>query len=71
MLGMGGMPISASASSSANAAADWGGSNFSASGAGDWNVNLAGSGTALQTATSGLNWMLIAAGLAVFLLLKK
>lgn len=66
-----GVGYSASASSSASSGADWGGSYFGASGAGDWNVNLAGSGTALQTATSGLNWLLIAAAVGAYLLLRK
>lgn len=50
---------------------DWGGASFGASGAGDWNVNLGGSGTALQSSASGLNWLLIAAGVGAYLLLKK
>lgn len=41
-------------------------------GNGDWNVNVAGSGFAAQSATSGVNWMLIAAAVGVaFFLLKK
>lgn len=47
------------------------GAAFSASGAGDWSVNLGGSGTALQSATGGLNWMLIAAGAAAWFVLRK
>ena len=55
----------------ATLAQDFGGAGFGASGAGDWNINLAGSGTSLQTATSGLNWLLIAGAVAAFMLLKK
>lgn len=50
---------------------DWGGATFSASGSGAWNVNMGGSGTALQSASAGFNWLLIAAAAAAWLLLKK
>lgn len=65
-------PLHLSASSSAASRLDMGGSSFGASW-GDWNVNVAGSGTALQSASSSpLNWLLIAAaaGAAWFLLRK-
>jgi hypothetical protein len=55
----------------ATLAQSWDGASFGASGAGDWNVNLAGSGTSLQTSASGLNWLLIAAAAAAWYVLKK
>lgn len=55
----------------ANMAQDFGGASWGASGAGDWNVNLAGSGTSLQTSASGINWLLIAAGVVAWLVIKK
>ena len=53
-----------------NAAQDTSGSEFSL-GRGDWVVNLGGSGTALQAASGGINWWLLAAAGAAWLLLQK
>jgi len=65
---VGSLPLNLSASSSAKGQFDTGGAT---SGAGAWSVNLGGSGTALQSASSGsLNWMLIAGALAVYIFLK-
>lgn len=53
------------------------GSGLDASGAetslgrGDWVVNLGGSGTALQAASGGFNWWLLAAAGAAWLLLRR
>ncbi|GKS96772.1 hypothetical protein [Acidovorax sp. SUPP2825] len=59
-------------SSSATAGLDNSGTNYSASGRGDWVVNLGGSGTALQAATGGMNWLLVAAAVgATWLLMRK
>lgn len=57
-------------SSSATADMNSSGTNSSAS-RGDFVVNIGGSGTALQSATGGINWMLVAAGVAAWLLLRK
>lgn len=64
-------PIDLGLGGTATQVQDWHGASFGASGAGDWNVNLGGSGTALQSSASGLNWLLIAAGVGAWLLLKK
>ena len=69
-LGLPGLPP-LSFGAPATMAQDCGGASGGASGAGDWTVNLAGSGTALQTSTSGINWLLIAAGVLAWLVLKK
>ena len=69
-LGGGGIPLPSFASS-ANSAMDQRGAAMSASGAGDWQVNLGGSGTALQSATGGINWLLIAAAVGAVWLLRK
>lgn len=37
------------------------GASFAGSGAGDWVVNVAGSGVSAQSATGGIPWLLIAA----------
>lgn len=50
------------------------GADFMAgSGPGDWNIQIAGSGTSAQGLSAGgmPTWMLIAAGLAALYLLKK
>lgn len=53
------------------AAQDTSGSEFSL-GRGDWVVNLGGSGTALQAASGGVNWLLIAAAAGgVWLLMRR
>lgn len=71
-LGIGGMPIPPmSFASSASSGMDQRGATQSASGAGDWSVNLGGSGTALQSATGGMNWLLIAAAVGALWLLRK
>lgn len=70
--------------SSASSFWDQRGASFSASGAGDWNVNVAGSGTATQTASSlpslpslsvggqSMSLLWIAVGLGVvWVLIKK
>lgn len=66
-------PLSFSSSSSAksgDSSLTQGGSLFSASGAGDWNVNIAGAGPSIQA--SGASLLLLAAVLgAAWLLLKK
>jgi hypothetical protein len=60
---------------SSSARSDWqqNGAQFAGSGNGDWVVNVAGSGTANQSAsaTSGINWWLIAAAGAAWYLLKR
>lgn len=51
-----------------------GGSTFMASGPGDWNVNLSGSGAATQGISAGgiPSWMLVGAALvAVYLVTRK
>lgn len=58
-------------SSSASSGMDQRGAQTSASGNGDWSVNIAGSGTALQAASGGINWWLVAAGAAAWYLLRK
>lgn len=68
--GLGGMPMP-SFSSSAAASLDQRGAEWSLGG-GDWSVNMGGSGTALQTATGGMNWLLIAAAVgATWLLMRR
>ena len=70
-LGGGGLPPLQLSSS---ARSDWqqNGAQFSASGNGDWVVNVAGSGTANQSASaSGINWWLVAAVGAAWFLLKR
>jgi hypothetical protein len=57
-------------SSSASSGMDQSGGSFGF-GAGDWSVNMAGSGTSLQAASGGINWLLIAAGVAAWYLLRK
>ena len=47
-------------------AASWGGF-----GAGDWNVNVAGSGLAMQSASSLSPWLLAGAAAAAYFLFKK
>lgn len=68
-MGMGLPPLQFS--SSASSGMDQSGAQFSASGNGDWVVNLGGSGAGLQTASGGVNWLLIAAGVAAWYLLRK
>lgn len=46
------------------------GAAFGASGAGDWNVNVSGSGSALQSASS-MPWLLILGAVAVGVFLWK
>lgn len=65
-------PLSLGLSSATTSASDLRGSAFGASGAGDWTINMAGSGTSLQGAAGGsssLLMVLIVAG--AFLLWKK
>jgi len=70
-LNLGGLPMGGF-NSSAMSGFDQTGASFSGSGAGDWNVNLGGSGFANQTATSGINWLLIAAAVgAAWFVLRK
>lgn len=56
-----------------SAAADLGlnGASWAGFGAGAWNVNVAGSGTALQSASSLSPWLLAAAAVAAYLIFKK
>lgn len=68
-MGMGLPPLSLS--SSASSGFDQHGAAFSASGYGDWVVNMGGSGTALQAGATGINWWLIAAGVAAWYFLRK
>lgn len=56
-------------SSSATAGMDQAGANWSAS-KGDWTVNVAGSGNAVQSASAGINWWLVAAAGVAWLLLR-
>ncbi len=65
-------PLHFAMSSAATSGMDMGAAQFGAS-FGDWNVNVAGSGTASQSATSsaGINWLWIAAAGAAWLLLRK
>lgn len=63
-------------SNSSGSGLNSGGTNFMASGPGDWNINMGGSGTSTQgMATGGAGgiptWMLIAAGLVALYILKK
>lgn len=57
-------------SSSATAALNQSGSQYGASN-GDFSVNLGGSGAALQSASGGLNWWLVAAAVGVLWYLKR
>ncbi len=68
-MGMGLPPLSLS--SSASSGMDQSGAQWSASGNGDWVINMGGSGTALQAATGGINWWLVAAGVAAWYFLRK
>ena len=72
-LGIGGMGLPPlQLSSSASSGMDQSGAQWSASGNGDWVVNLAGSGSAVQSATGGgINWWLVAAAGAAWYLLRK
>jgi len=70
-LGFGGMPSLPGMQSSASSAISSNGAAWSASGAGDWSVNLGGSGTALQSASGGINWLLIAAAVGALWFLNK
>lgn len=67
-LGTGLPPLSLS--SSASSGMDQRGASFGASN-GDFVVNMGGSGTSLQGASSGMNWWLIAAGAAAWYFLRK
>lgn len=58
-------------SSSAGSGMDQRGMGMSASGSGDWVVNLGGSGPSMQSASGGLNWLLIAAAVGAVWLLRK
>lgn len=72
-VGLGGMGLPPlQLASSASSGMEQSGASFGAS-FGDWNVNVGGSGAALQGATSTpLNWWLIAAAVgAAWLLLRK
>jgi hypothetical protein len=63
----GGPSVSPSSSAGISAA----GSEFSL-GRGDWNVNVAGSGQAVQgLSAGGINWTLVAIAAAAWFLLKK
>lgn len=57
---------SASKSALDQTAASWGGF-----GSGDWSVNVAGSGVALQSASSLSPWLLAAAAAAAYFIFKK
>lgn len=61
---------SLSLGSSAASPLNQAGAAFGASGSGDWNVNLAGSGNALQSASS-MPWLLILGAVAVGVVLWK
>lgn len=68
----GGFPVPMpSFNSSASSGLDQRGASQSASGPGDWSVNMGGSGTALQAASGGINWLLIAAAVGAVWLLRK
>lgn len=65
-------PLNLDFGSSAKAGLDMTGASWAGFGAGAWNVNVAGSGTALQSASNLSPWMLAAAAaVAAFLILKK
>jgi hypothetical protein len=70
-IGMGGAglpPLQLSSSATAtlnNAGAQYGASN------GDWAVNLAGSGVSLQSASGGINWLLVAAAVGAAWLITQ
>lgn len=68
-MGVGLPPLSLS--SSASSGMDQSGAAWSASGYGDWSVNLGGSGTAMQSATGGINWLLIAAAVGAVWLMRR
>lgn len=63
-------PLSFNLGSSASSGMDQRGAQFGAS-FGDWTVNVAGSGTSAQSASGGINWLLIAAAVAAWYFLKK
>jgi hypothetical protein len=54
----------------ASAGMDTSGGSWSASD-GNWTVNVAGSGTAMQSASGGIPWLWIAAGVAAWYFLRK
>lgn len=61
-------------SNSSGSGLQGGGSNWMASGPGDWNVQLAGSGTSAQGLSAGglPMWAIVAAGLAaVYMMTRK
>ena len=68
-MGMGLPPLSLS--SSASSGMDQSGAQWSASGNGDWVINMGGSGTALQSGATGINWLLVAGAVAAWYLLRK
>lgn len=68
-MGMGLPPLSMS--SAAHSGQDNSGAAWSASGYGDWAVNLGGSGTAMQSASGGINWLLIAAAVGAVWLINQ
>lgn len=64
-------PLHFAMSSAATSGMDMGAARFGAS-FGDWNVNVAGSGTALQSASSAkLNWWLLAAAVGAMWYLNR
>lgn len=65
-----GIPLP-SLNSSATSGMDQHGMAQSASGPGDWSVNLGGSGLSMQSASGGMNWLLIAAAVGAVWLLRK
>lgn len=69
-IGTGGLPP---LSLSSSARSEWGqnGAAWSASGAGDWSVNLGGSGGGVQSAMGGINPLWILAGVAAWYFLRK
>lgn len=70
--GLGGMGLPPlQLSSSASSGMDQRGASYAGSGAGDWVVNLGGSGTSLQAAAGGVNWLLIAAIVGAVWMLRK
>lgn len=65
-------PLNLNLHSGADSKQDTSGSSFMASGPGNWTVNVAGSGTANQSASGGgIPWMWILIAGAAWFLLKK
>lgn len=64
-------PLNLDFGSASKSALDQTGASWAGFGAGDWNVNVAGSGLALQSASSMNYWLIAAAAAAAYLIFKK